>query len=154
MYGRSDGGIRESIVELEAFARNAMGIVECYERSVYENCCIVRWGCGCGAFGGLLGCGLSSALYYSRRYIVSLQSLSFYRSMLSIPSSLCKNEMSMVYNERTNPLASRLNHTILILLLLDYYRKIRIFNIQSLHLICIIVSFNHHSTLLYPLYPL
>jgi hypothetical protein len=27
MYGRSDGGMRESIVELEAFARNAMGIV-------------------------------------------------------------------------------------------------------------------------------
>jgi hypothetical protein len=27
MYGRNEGGIRESIVELEAFARNAMGIV-------------------------------------------------------------------------------------------------------------------------------
>ena len=118
MYGRSEGGIKDSIVELEAFARNAMGMIECYERSVYENCCIVRWGCGCGAFSGLLGCGLCSARYYSRRCIVSLQSLFFYRSMLSIPSSLCKNEMSMVYNEPINPLASRLNHSILILL--DY----------------------------------
>jgi hypothetical protein len=27
MYGRSEGGIKESMAELEAFARNAMGIV-------------------------------------------------------------------------------------------------------------------------------
>jgi hypothetical protein len=27
MYGRNEGGIRESIVELEEFARNAMGMV-------------------------------------------------------------------------------------------------------------------------------
>jgi hypothetical protein len=27
MYGRNDGGIKESIVELEAFARNAMSMV-------------------------------------------------------------------------------------------------------------------------------
>jgi hypothetical protein len=64
------------------------------------NCYIVRWGCGCGAFGGLPRCGLWLVRWLSRGRVVSLQSLSFYRSMSSIPSSLCKNEMSMVYTER------------------------------------------------------
>jgi hypothetical protein len=93
MYGRSEGGIKESIVELEAFARNAMSVVGCCERSVYVICCIVRWGCGCGAMGDLPRNVLSALRDdFDSRSLYPIPTHS--RSMLSILLSLCNK-----YNE-------------------------------------------------------